>query len=338
MQLPVLITQNLVGFKTIEVLFNRYPLSRGVNMKKLILLGLAIVLFTACDKQDKRYTQQSPEIETVKKFLDDYNNKVYDTSIYADSSKSFFNASKDEFMSPSETVAMHKQNDELYSKRGFTNEDPEYEMVVTDDGETWVNCWLDWKGTLAANNKEFEMPVHLTYRFVDGKIVREVAMFDPSKIVLEVQAIEAEKNMSVDEKTILAAANTAIKAWNTNDKELMSSFMTPDISRLTDGVKTQSGTKEYGEMMDSFHSAFTGFTVTMNNIDIKNNKAYISWTISGKNTSTYMGNPATNKELSLPGFSVWTFNGDGKAVEEHAYTDNLAMLQQLGYSDPAPPK
>jgi steroid delta-isomerase-like uncharacterized protein len=307
-------------------------------MKNLFLLGLAIVLFTACEKQDKRYTQQSPEIETVKKFLDNYNNQVYDTSIYADSSKSFFNSSKDKFMSPSETVAMHKQNDAVYSKRGFTNEDPEYEMVVTDDGETWVNCWLDWKGTLAANNKEFEMPVHLTYRFVDGKIVREVALFDPSAIVLELQALEAEKLMSVEEKTILAAANTAVKAWNANDKELMYSFMTPDISRLTDGIKTQSGTKEYGEMMDLYHNAFSGFTVTLNSIDVKNNKAYITWTISGTNTGEFMGNPATNKKLSLPGLSIWTFNSEGKATEEHAYADNLAIFQQLGYSAPAPPK
>ena len=163
-------------------------------MKNIILLGLVIVLFTACEKQEKRYTQQSPEIETVKKLIDNYNNKIYDVSIYADSSKSFFNSSKEDFMTPGETIEMHKKNDEIYSKRGFTNEDPEYEMVLTDDGETWVNCWLDWKGTLAANNKEFHMPIHLTYRFVDGKIVREVAMFDPSAIILELQAIEAAKN------------------------------------------------------------------------------------------------------------------------------------------------
>ncbi len=307
-------------------------------MKKLVLLGLAIVLFTSCEQQDKRYTQQSPEIETVKKLIDNYNNRTYDTSVFADTSKSFFNSPKDEFMSPSETVAMHKQNDELYSKRGFTNEDPEYEMVVTDDGNTWVNSWLEWKGTLAANGKEFTMPVHLTYRFVDGKIVREVAMFDPSEILMEVQAIEAEKNMSVDEKTIKSAIDTAVKAWNANDKELMYSFMAPDIMRHTNGVKTQTGTKEYGEMMDLYHNAFKNFTVTLNSYNIKGNKAYISWTISGTNTGEFMGNPATNKKISVPGFSVWTFNSDGKAVQEEAYADNLAIFQQLGYSAPAPPK
>ncbi|MCB0449519.1 MAG: nuclear transport factor 2 family protein [Confluentibacter sp.] len=161
-------------------------------MKKLILVGLAIVLFTACNKQQQRYTQQSPEIEIVKKAIENYNNQNYDVSIYADTSKTLFNSSK-AFMSPSETIAYHKANDVIYSNRGFTNEDPEYEMVLTDDGETWVNCWLNWKGTLAANNKEFDIPIHLTYRFVDGKIVREVGMWDASAIVLELQAIEAEK-------------------------------------------------------------------------------------------------------------------------------------------------
>jgi hypothetical protein len=33
-------------------------------MKSLFLIGFAMVLFTACEKQEKRYTQQSPEIDT----------------------------------------------------------------------------------------------------------------------------------------------------------------------------------------------------------------------------------------------------------------------------------
>ncbi len=164
-------------------------------MKNIILLGLAIVLFTACEKQDKRYTQQSPEIETVKKAIKSYNDKTYDMSVFADSSKTFFNSnSKDKFMSNEETVAYHKANDENYSNRGFTNNEPEYEMVVTDDGEIWVNSWLEWKATLAANEKEITIPIHLTYQFVDGKIVRQVGYWDPTEVVMNLQEIEASKN------------------------------------------------------------------------------------------------------------------------------------------------
>ncbi|RKE90857.1 nuclear transport factor 2 family protein [Ichthyenterobacterium magnum] len=172
------------------------------TLKHLILFGLATLLLASCQTKDKRYTQQSPEIETVKTLIANYNNKTYDVSIYADTSKTFYNATKGESMSPSETIAFHKKNDALYSNRGFTGDDPEYEMVITDDGETWVNCWLDWKGTLAGNNEDVSLPIHLTYRFVDGKIVREVGMWDSSQIILQLQAIEAEKNLQAIDETV----------------------------------------------------------------------------------------------------------------------------------------
>ncbi len=161
-------------------------------MKKLILLGLVAILFAACQQQKQRYTQKSTEIETVKTLIKNYNNKTYDVSIYADTSKTYYN-SKDKFLSPSETIAYHQANDTIYSSRGFLAEDQEYEMVETDDGETWVNCWLDWKGTLTANNKEVDIPIHLTYRFVEGKIVREVGMWDGSEIALTLQEMAMAK-------------------------------------------------------------------------------------------------------------------------------------------------
>jgi steroid delta-isomerase-like uncharacterized protein len=299
-------------------------------MKKLLFLALTILFFAACEKQEKRYTQSSSEIDTVKKLIANYNSKAYDMTIYADTSKTNYN-SKEKGMSPGETLAYHQANDAAYSSRGFLDKDQEYEMVLTDDGQTWVNCWLDWQATLVGNDKEINMPVHLTYRFIDGKIVREVGMWDPTEVVLGLQEIEAAKNMPVEEQAIKNAIQNAVKAWNTNDKELMYSFMDADITRTTDGIKTQSGTQEYGNMMDLYHNAFSNFTVTMRNSTIKDNKAYISWAISGTNTGSFLENPATNKKINVPGFSVWTFNSDGKATQEDAYADNLAIFQQLGY-------
>lgn len=169
-------------------------------MKKLILLVMSVVLFTACQPTEKRYTQQSSEIDIVKQHVENYNNKNYDTSIFADTSKSYFNSSKNP-IALKDLVAFHKANDVNYSKRGFTGEDPEFEMVVTDEGHTWVNCWLDWKCTMKGNGKEIEIPIHLTYRFIDGKIVREVGMWDATEIVLNLQEIEAAKQKLVEEET-----------------------------------------------------------------------------------------------------------------------------------------
>ena len=69
-------------------------------------------------------------------------------------------------------------------------EESEYEMVVTDKGETWVNFWGLWQGRLKANNQLYEIPVHLTAQFIDGKIVKEFGYWDNSPIILAFQQLK----------------------------------------------------------------------------------------------------------------------------------------------------
>lgn len=170
-------------------------------MKKLLLLGLAIVLFTSCNQQDKRYTQQSPEIDSFKKVIEAYQGEDWETlrSHYADTAKITNNTTKEFAHTIDEEIAENKEDAKLFTSVKYDPEKAEYEMVVTDKGETWVNFWGDWEGTLKDNNKVYVIPVHITARFVDGKIVREAGYWDISKLVLDLQAIAAAKNMSVEE-------------------------------------------------------------------------------------------------------------------------------------------
>ena len=302
-------------------------------MKKLSLLILTAILFTACQQGPARYTQNSPEIDTVKKLLANYNSKTYDVGIYADTAKTFYNT-KDNHMSPSETIDYHKQNDANYKSRSFLDKDQEYEMVLTDDGNTWVNCWLDWQGTLAANNQKFDMPIHLTYQFIDGKIVREHGHWDPTALVLAMQEIEKMNNMSVDEKAIHSAITNITKAWNNNDKEMMASGMTSNFTRLENGNTIAKNPKDYAGFMDVYHGAFPDFTVKIDKTVINGNKVYMNWTCTGTNTGNFMENQPTNKKIKTHGFSVWTFDKDGKAIQEDAFYDNLVVFNQLGLTPP----
>jgi len=301
--------------------------------KKLFLLGLAVVLFTACQQGPARYTQNSPEIDTVKKLITNYNGKTYDVSIYADTSKTFYNT-KDNSMSPAETIAYHQETDKTYKSRSFLDEDQEYEMVLTDDGNTWVNCWLGWQGTLAANSQEFNIPIHLTYQFIDGKIVREHGHWDPTAIVLAMQEIEAQMNSSVEEKTIRATVDATIKAWNANDKAAMASTMTSKFIRTENGNIIAKNPKDYVGFMDVYHGAFPDFTVKINKTVINGSKAYLNWTCTGTNTGNFMDNDPTNKKIETHGFSVWTFNAEGISVREDAFYDNLVVYNQLGLTPP----
>ena len=61
-------------------------------------------------------------------------------------------------------------------------------MVVTDKGETWVNFWGLWKGTMKTTNKVYEIPFHLTAQFIDGKIVKEFGYWNNAQVKLDLLA------------------------------------------------------------------------------------------------------------------------------------------------------
>ncbi|UOY07118.1 ester cyclase [Muricauda sp. SCSIO 64092] len=302
-------------------------------MKKTIHLAMAALLSIACSQGPVRYTQDSPEIDTVKKLIANYNSKNYDTSFFADSSETRYNT-RDNPMSPSETMAYHRETDAAYSSRGFLDEDQEFEMVVTDDGETWVNCWLDWKGTVAASGKEIVIPIHLTYRFVDGKIVREVGMWDPTEVVLEMQMIEAKNNMSADEKAMDKHFDVFVNEFiNGKDLTALEKAVTADFARYMNGIKVATGPKEMGEgFRDTYMKAFPNLKVTIRNRTYNGNKAFVHWNFKGTNTGEFNGSEPTGKTVSITGLSELKFSPDGKIQEEHLFYNELALMNQLGYA------
>ncbi len=171
-------------------------------MKKLILLGLAILLFTACGKKDTRYTQRSPEIDSYKKVIESYEKQDWEAmaKYYADTAKIMNNVMEKDAQTFAQLIAQNKEDAALFSSWDFVDAESEYEMVVTDDGETWVNFWGLWQATLKANNQLYEIPAHITARFVDGKIVRENGYWDISKIVSDIQTLQnAEKSQLEDD-------------------------------------------------------------------------------------------------------------------------------------------
>ena len=172
-------------------------------MKKFVLLVLTFALFIACKTETVRYTQNSPEIDTYKKAHNDYESGNWDSlkSHYADTAKLYFNATDKNPKTVDESIEQDKKDLLAFSSYGIVDESTEYEMVVTDDGETWVNFWGVWKGTLAANNQTLEIPVHLTAQFVNGKIVKEHGYWDNAPIVAALQEIEAAKMAEEGEET-----------------------------------------------------------------------------------------------------------------------------------------
>jgi len=163
-------------------------------MKKLFLLGLAIVLFTACqEKQEQRYFAESPEIEVLKVGIEAYEKADWDAwkGHFADTAKIYVN-SKDPISLDARVIAL-KEMTGAFSSYGFDKKDAYIEMVIDKEKETWVYYWAQHNGTMAANNKALSMPVHLAVQFADGKIVAEHIYFDGTEMNKAIEELSAAK-------------------------------------------------------------------------------------------------------------------------------------------------
>lgn len=164
-------------------------------MKKLILLGFAILLFTSCEnKVQQRYTQSSTEIDQLKAAIAAYESSDWEAymSLYADTAKIYRN-SDTLYLSPKANVDIFKEQLADFSSYGFKKDSGDSEMVITDKDETWVNFWGTWQGTLVANNKQVDIPLHITAQFIDGKIVKQYGYWDSGPLMTELMEIEAAK-------------------------------------------------------------------------------------------------------------------------------------------------
>ena len=99
------------------------------------------------------------------------------------------NVTKEKGVSIEATIKDFQQDHELFSSISFDADD--FEMVVTDEGETWVNYWGVWKATLKANGEKFEMPLHITQQFIHQKIVLEYGYWNSSAVALALTKLEA---------------------------------------------------------------------------------------------------------------------------------------------------
>lgn len=162
-------------------------------MKKFIYFLFAFAFFSSCapGKPD-RYFSASPEIEVTKLTLKYYLDANWDAMkvLYADTAKVLNNVPEAKGVSIDAAITEFQQEHELFASISYAKEEDFFEMVVTDEGETWVNYWGLWKGTLKATGETFEIPLHITQRFIDQKIVAEHGYWNNSAIVIALSKLE----------------------------------------------------------------------------------------------------------------------------------------------------
>ena len=170
-------------------------------MKKLILLGLTIILFASCQQTEQRYFDESAEIETVKQLyqLMEDANYAEIRATYNDTAKIYRNSEKS--VSIDELIASYNETRKGFSM--FSFKDSIYpEMVITKSGHTWVNTWPTWVGKVKGSDEEITVPAQIAFRFENGLIVEDYGYWNYLPIYLEMEKVKAANMEAESEETI----------------------------------------------------------------------------------------------------------------------------------------
>lgn len=170
-------------------------------MKNLFLTGLAIILFTACQKQEQRYFAESAETNILKAGIAAYEKGDWDTwkGYFADTAKIFVNSR--ESINVDARLKDLKESTATLSSYGFDKEEEYIEMVVDKKDEKWVYYWAQWTGTLAANSKTISVPVHLAVQFTDEKITKEHIYFDGTEMNKAYEELATSENQEKESES-----------------------------------------------------------------------------------------------------------------------------------------
>ncbi len=120
--------------------------------------------------------------------------------------------------------------------------------------------------------------------------------------------------------------------WNNKDVGAIQELTTSDFVRNLNGIGVAKSQQEMEAHMKVFFKAFPDLAVSMEETDVKGNKIFLLWRFTGTNTGIYGEMAATGKKVRINGLSQLYFNDAGKLYREDVYFNELALLQQLGYS------
>ncbi len=86
---------------------------------------------------------------------------------------------------------------------------------------------------------------------------------------------------------------------------------------------------ELKQHIQVFEASFPGYKLEPKEFIAEEDKVSVSFTFIGVHKGEFHGVPASNKEVSIPGFISYHLQ-DGKIVSHDMVVDTMALMQQIG--------
>jgi steroid delta-isomerase-like uncharacterized protein len=125
----------------------------------------------------------------------------------------------------------------------------------------------------------------------------------------------------------------AYTSWNAGDLDGYLELYSPGV-RLHGYSPQPMGKDEARSFYEASFSAFGPPKLDFHEVLWDGDRCAVRFTMSGRHVGDFMGVPASNNEIALPGITVLHFE-DGKVVERFSSADMLGLMVQIG-AVPAP--
>ena len=91
------------------------------------------------------------------------------------------------------------------------------------------------------------------------------------------------------------------------------------------------GTDAYRKFIKGTAITFSDFNGVVEEVNVKGDRIWCRYSMSGTNTGPLGDIPATGKKFQVTGMAI-TRIADGKIIEDETYWNVLSLYQQLGFS------
>jgi steroid delta-isomerase-like uncharacterized protein len=124
-------------------------------------------------------------------------------------------------------------------------------------------------------------------------------------------------------------AKTWAAAWDEGDVDAFDALLSPVYRRRSDVSDEGEDLTEFKASIIATRAAFPDLTTTIDQIVVEGDNVAVRWHSSGRHDRSFLGVPATHRQVEVSGATFARFEGD-RVVEEFVTWDPRALLSALG--------
>ena len=151
-------------------------------------------------------------------------------------------------------------------------------------------------------------------------------------VLLLLLACQPKEDQSLTEEEAIVILNKLLETVSNTDTTLVDEIIHPDcVLRYPILPEPIKGIDAYKKFIKSNANTFSEFTGKIEEVNIKGDKIWSRYSMSGINTGPLGEIPPTEKKFQVTGMGI-TRIVDGKIIEDETYWNVLGFFQQLGFT------